>query len=86
MRAADAVVAAGIRVERAAALPWLNARLAEPAPGLVTVLFHSIMWLYLDREEKRGIKTLMDQAGDSSDSNSPLAWLARQALNPTIWK
>lgn len=78
-RAADAVVAAGVSVERASALPWLQAQLAKPAPGSATVLFHSVMWLYLDREERRGIESLMDRVGESSDSNSPLAWLRMEA-------
>ena len=77
--AADAVVASGVRVERASALPWLEARLKERVLGSATVLFHSVMWLYLDREERRGIKVLMDHIGESSDSNCPLAWLRMDA-------
>ena len=79
LRAADAVVASGVRVERASALPWLEARLKERVPGSATVLFHSVMWLYLDREERRGIKVLMDEIGESSEPNCPLAWLRMEA-------
>jgi hypothetical protein len=79
LRAADAAVAAGVRVERASALPWLEARLEERVAGAATVLFHSVMWLYLDREERRGIRTLMDRVGGSSKSDRPLAWLRMEA-------
>ncbi len=79
MHAAHAVVAAGMQVERASALPWLEARLAEPAPGCATVLFHSIMWFYLDREERRGIRALMNQVGESRNASAPLAWLRVEA-------
>jgi len=79
LRAADAAVEAGVRVERASALPWLEARLGERVTGVATVLFHSVMWLYLDREQRRGIRMLMDVVGESSESDRPLAWLRMEA-------
>ncbi len=79
LRAADAAVAAGVCVERASALPWLEARLEERGAGAATVLFHSVMWLYLDREERRGIQVLMDRVGGASDLDMPLAWLRMEA-------
>jgi hypothetical protein len=41
-------------VERAGAADWIEARLAEPAPGAATVVFHSIVMQYLpDAERER---------------------------------
>jgi hypothetical protein len=39
-------------VERAGAAGWIEARLAEPAPGTATVVFHSIVMQYLPDEER----------------------------------
>jgi hypothetical protein len=39
-------------VERAGAADWIEARLAEPAPGVVTVVFHSLVIQYLPDEER----------------------------------
>jgi hypothetical protein len=56
-------------VERAAASEWTERRLAEPAPGVVTVVFHSIVMQYLpDAERERFERVLQSAPG-------PLAWL-----------
>jgi hypothetical protein len=39
-------------VERAGAADWIEARLAEAAPGAATVVFHSIVMQYLPDEER----------------------------------
>lgn len=79
LHAASTVAAAGVHVEQSSALPWLEARLAEEYPGTATVLFHSVMWLYLDGEERHEIRSLMSRVGESRDSTSPLAWLRMEA-------
>jgi len=84
LRAADAVVAEGVVVERASALQWLEARLAEPGAGAATVLFHSVMWLYLDHDERAGITALMERVGQSSHAEAPLAWLRMEAKSFTV--
>ncbi len=75
LRAADAVVREGVRIDHSAALPWLEARLSEPADSVTTVLFHSVVWHYIDRDEQRGIEALMERVGEASGSTHPLAWL-----------
>jgi hypothetical protein len=74
-RATDAVLAAGVEIDRSAALPWLADRLAQPVVGVATVLFHSVVWHYIDPEEQEGIVALMERVGEASDANTPLAWL-----------
>jgi hypothetical protein len=39
-------------VEQSGAADWIEARLAEPAPGTATVVFHSIVMQYLPDEER----------------------------------
>jgi hypothetical protein len=54
-------------VERAGAADWIEARLAEPAPGAATVVFHSIVMQYLPAEERERFEHLV-QSHD-------IAWL-----------
>jgi hypothetical protein len=56
-------------VERAGAADWIEARLAEPAPGTATVVFHSIVMQYLPAEERDRFERAV--AGASTD----VAWL-----------
>ncbi len=79
MRAADAVLAAGVQIDRSQALPWLAARLAEPVLKVATVVFHSVVWHYIDPEEQHGIEALMERVGEASDADTPLAWLRMEA-------
>jgi hypothetical protein len=63
-------------VERSAALPWLTQRLAEPVPGVCTVVFHSIVMQYVDTDERAAIDALFKQAGARATPDAPLARLA----------
>jgi len=55
------------RVERAGAAEWIEARLAEPAPGTATVVFHSIVMQYLPDDERERF--------ESAVASHDLAWL-----------
>jgi hypothetical protein len=56
-------------VERARAAEWTEARLAEPAPGAVNVVFHSIVMQYLPAAERERFEQVLRNA------SGPLAWL-----------
>ncbi len=79
------------RVERSAALPWLTRRLAEPAPGACTVVFHSIVMQYVDPDERAAIDALFERAGARATADAPLARLALEPANDyanlrlTVW-
>ena len=45
-----------VEIDRAAAGPWLADRLAAAAPGVATVVFHSVVAQYLDPEELRHLE------------------------------
>lgn len=62
-------------VEQGGGAAWLEERLRTPAPGMATVVFHSIVMQYVEREERARIVSLMQQAGDAATAQAPLAWL-----------
>ena len=62
-------------VDRAEAGPWLRARLADPVPGVVTVVVHSIMFQYLSRLQQRELLEVTEEAGQCSSPDAPFAWL-----------
>jgi hypothetical protein len=64
-----------IRVEQAGAAEWLMSRLAEPAGRVATVLFHSIVWQYISRQERNDILDLIHETGSRATADAPFAWL-----------
>lgn len=64
-----------VAVDREDAAAWLDRRLAEPDPGVTTVVFHSIMWQYLDEQARAGVVRALEQAGARATGDEPLAWL-----------
>ena len=75
----DAALAVAARVpvavERADAVSWLRRRLAEPAPGCLTVVAHSIVFQYLSADDRAALLGLLDDAGSRATPDAPLAWL-----------
>jgi hypothetical protein len=63
------------KVEEADAAEWLRRRLAEVCEGVTTVVFHSIVWQYLDDESRARVEELLLEAGERASSAAPLAWL-----------
>jgi len=73
LRAALAVAGAHPQpVARESASVWLAAQLARPAPGLVTLVWHSVVWQYLDRAEQTAIDGLLHEAGRRATARTPL--------------
>ena len=62
-------------VEQADAAEWVAERLAEPAPGEATVVVHSIVLQYLDREQRARLRGAITEAGGRATGAAPLAWL-----------
>jgi hypothetical protein len=80
------------RVTRARADAWLASRLAEPAPGVTSVVFHSVVWWYVPQEERERILATLRAAGARATREAPLAWLrmenepaAHAELRLTLW-
>jgi hypothetical protein len=62
-------------VDRSAALDWATARLAEPATGMASVLYHSIVMQYLPDDEREAFEETVAAAGGRASQDAPLAWL-----------
>lgn len=58
-------VAAGVPavVEQAGALDFLTRELGKPADDLTTVVWHSMVWQYIDPKERKAVDELLDHAG-----------------------
>jgi len=68
-----------LRVERAGAAEWVKSRLAEPANRVATVLFHSIVWQYINRQERKDLLALIQETGSRATADSPFAWLRMES-------
>lgn len=62
-------------VEQADAAEWAARQLAEPVPGVATVVVHSIVLQYLDREQRARFRGAITEAGGRATGAAPLAWL-----------
>lgn len=79
MRGALVVVAAHpVTVERGSADEWLERCLAEPAPGLATVVVHSIVLQYLSEDVRAGVDRCLESAGGRATEAAPLARLSME--------
>lgn len=76
LRAAIALAReAPIPVDRDDALDWVADRLETMRPGRSTVVYHSVFWTYLSREERAELTATIEQAADEARIGQPLAWL-----------
>lgn len=66
---------AGVRVDRADAADWLSARLAEPASGRASVVYHSVVWQYLPAAVRDRVAEVVRAAGERAGDGAPVAWL-----------
>jgi hypothetical protein len=77
-RARAAIELAGelpVRVERVAAPGWITEQLGRAAPGLATVVYHSVVMQYLTGAERDHFETAIREAGRRASAEAPLAWL-----------
>jgi hypothetical protein len=63
-------------VEAVPGSAFLERELAEPTPGLVTVVWHSVVWQYLPPAERAAVSGLLERAGERATRSAPLAHLA----------
>jgi hypothetical protein len=71
--AAMLAVAHDVRVERADAAEWLEARLPQRSPDALTIVYHSVFYQYPRSETRQRIARAIERAGE--DGAAPLAWL-----------
>jgi hypothetical protein len=54
-------------------------RTLAPAEGTWTVVWHSVMWMYLDDAERQAVRAHVARAGAEADEHAPLAHVAFEA-------
>jgi len=62
-------------VASADAAEWTAHALADPVPEAATVVYHSIMWQYLSRDERRTTRAVIEEGGQRATTRAPVAWL-----------
>ena len=91
--AIDIARQAGITVEAADAVDWLDTRLARSHPDRAHVICHSIFWQYLAAPAQSRARALIKTAGARATPDAPLAWLRMEgdgtkpgaAITLTLW-
>ncbi len=68
-----------VLVEKAGADEYLAARLTDLPEDRLTVVFHSVVWLYLTPAERTSITGILETAGQRASHRAPLAWLRFEA-------
>jgi hypothetical protein len=64
-----------VAVEASGAAAFLARELAEPTPGVATVVYESIVWQYVPEAEQAEVRRLLAEAGARATEGAPLAWL-----------
>lgn len=62
-------------VDAEPAVRWVQRLLAEPAPGVTTVVVHSIVLQYLTGEDRTAFVAAVEAAGARAMPDAPVAWL-----------
>jgi hypothetical protein len=68
-----------VAVEEAGAVEWLAEALAEPRPGVATVVFHSVVLPYLGEQGIAELWRTLEAAAGRARADAPLAWLSLEA-------
>lgn len=77
LRAALALATAEpVPVRRASAAAFLADELAVPVPGVLTVVWHSVVRQYVDRPERERARAVLAGAARRADARAPLAHLS----------
>ena len=65
-----------VAVEAADACDWIETALAEPEPGVATVVFHSLFIHFLDAKQRARFEAALKAAGRRATAQAPLARLS----------
>jgi len=64
-----------VSIDRADAAAWIAAQLPGRTEGRATVVFHSIVWQYLDEPTAAAVRSTIEAAGAAATRDAPVAWL-----------
>ncbi len=62
-------------LDKADAVDWVGVQIMQRPAGQTTVLYHSIVWPYLDASQHAAIEAYFAQAGATVTPDAPLVWL-----------
>ncbi|AUH63308.1 DUF2332 domain-containing protein [Paracoccus zhejiangensis] len=80
LRAALAVAKAHpVPVHEDDAAGWLQARLADPAPGRLRLVYHTVAWQYFPPDTQAACEACLQAAGARASATAPLAHLSMEA-------
>jgi hypothetical protein len=73
-------------VDTASAPSWIAAQLDQPATGVATVVFHSVVMQYLTAEDRAAFEHALVAAGERAEPAAPIAWLRMEpAPKVDLW-
>jgi hypothetical protein len=72
-----------VRVERADGAEWLERQLAEAYDGVLTVVWHSVMWQYASPSERERGRAALAEAAARATERTPLALLVFEPRRAT---
>jgi hypothetical protein len=76
-----AAVDLDIALEAVSAADFVSDVLGDQVDGQVSVVFHSIMWMYVPEAERERIQRDLDAAGRRASATRPLAWLRMEFVD-----
>ncbi|WP_299838013.1 DUF2332 family protein [uncultured Paracoccus sp.] len=68
-----------VPVHEGDAAGWLQARLVDPAPGRLRLVYHTVAWQYFPPETQAACEASLQAAGARASVNAPLAHLSMEA-------
>lgn len=76
------MAAEGVAVQASPAACFVQDELQRRAPGVATVLMHSVVWQYIAADEQAAITAAVGAAAATASRHSPLAWLRLEPPAP----
>ena len=77
--ALDEAVRSRPRVDKSDAIDWLEQRLAQPMPGRLHLIYHTVAWQYFPADAQARGEALLAEAGARATPDAPLARFAMEA-------
>ncbi len=70
------------RIDQAHADKWVAQELERRESGVCTVFFHSIVWQYIDKDERARITETFERTGATATPERPVAWISFEPREP----
>jgi hypothetical protein len=72
-------LAQGLTVDRGDAVAWLETRLAQPMPGQLHLIYHTVAWQYFPTATQARGEALLQAAGARATAAAPIARLSMES-------